>query len=89
MEAFLSRLRAEGAVTVAVTQVAHGGLAIGNYAAGGPLTQGGVLSAGDMTFEAAFTKLRRLISLGGSVRDVQRAMAKSVAGEISQEPSAL
>ncbi|MFC2992821.1 asparaginase [Halomonas tibetensis] len=52
----------QGKLLAAISQCPHGGIAIGHYAAGQGLHAAGVLSADDMTPEAALTKLVHLLA---------------------------
>lgn len=52
----------QGKLLAAISQCPHGGIDIGHYAAGQGLQAAGVLSADDMTPEAAVTKLVHLLA---------------------------
>jgi L-asparaginase len=78
---FLKQARAMKIVVVAVSQVAHGGLHLGTYAAGASLVEAGVVDGGDMTFEAAYTKLHHLIAQGHDAAVICAAMPIALAGE--------
>ncbi|WP_290784985.1 asparaginase [Halomonas sp.] len=52
----------QGKLLAAISQCPHGGIDIGHYAAGQGLNEAGVLSADDMTPEAALTKLVHLLA---------------------------
>lgn len=82
---FTDRLRqasTDGAVVVVTTQCPAGGVLPGHYATGAALFATGAVSAGDMTFEAALTKL--MVVLGRLGADEARlAMGRDLAGEMS------
>ncbi|MCG6659659.1 asparaginase [Halomonas campisalis] len=59
----LAKASGEGKLLAAISQCPLGGVAMGHYAAGRGLAEAGVLSAGDMTPEAALTKLLHLLAL--------------------------
>lgn len=77
-----------GVVVVNVSQCLRGAVRMGAYAAGRALAEVGVVSGGDMTAEAALTKLLVLLSRGADAAAVADAMARDLAGERSPEPDA-
>jgi L-asparaginase len=82
---FLDPLRSavERGVTVVVTTQCRAGSVVGGlYAAGSALLATGAVSGGDMTFEAALTKLMVLTDRHGP-EDVRRLMQEDLAGELS------
>ena len=82
---FLDPLRSavEQGVTVVVTTQCHaGGVVGGLYATGSALLAAGAVSGGDMTFEAALTKLMVLADRHGP-EDVRRLVQVDLAGELS------
>lgn len=81
MRRFLHAARERGIVVVALSQVAHGGLSLGAYAAGSLLRDAEVVDGADMTFEAVFTKLVHLIGTGIEVEDIRRRLRLPFAGE--------
>ncbi len=82
---FLDPLRAavDRGVTVVVTTQCHAGSVVGGlYATGSALLATGAISGGDMTFEAALTKLMVLASVHGPA-DVRRLMQEDLVGELT------
>jgi L-asparaginase len=82
---FLEPLRTavDSGVTVVVTTQCHaGGVGDGLYATGSALLSTGAISGGDMTFEAALTKLMVLAD-GREADDVRRLMQQDLAGELT------
>lgn len=72
-----------GIVIVNVTQCLAGSVEMGIYETGSRLHKAGVISGGDMTFEAALVKLMFLLGQGYSQQEVTQLIAKNIAGEIS------
>lgn len=72
-----------GVVVVAVSQCLRGGVRMGAYATGRWLSEVGVVSGGDMTAEAALTKLLVLLSSDRPAAEVAAAMATDLRGEVS------
>lgn len=60
-----------GVVIVNVSQCGAGSVAAGAYAAGSALTNAGVVSGKDSTYEAAFARLHVLIGLGMDSREIK------------------
>ncbi len=87
--AALAEASARGVVIVNVTQCLRGTVRMDAYAAGRGLLEAGVVSGGDMTAEAALTKLSVLLSQDLDPAAVGARMAVDLAGERSAEPSAL
>lgn len=81
--AALAELREAGKLVVNLTQCQAGGVSAGSYAAGSALTRAGVISGGDMTLEAAFTKLHHLLSLSDQIDWVAQEMQRDWVGELS------
>ena len=82
---FLDPLRAavdRGVTVVVTTQCRAGGVAGGLYAGGSALLAAGAVSGGDMTFEAALTKLMVLTDRHGP-DEVRRLMQENLVGELS------
>ncbi len=82
---FLDPLRSaadRGVVVVVTTQCRAGSVVGGRYATGSALLGAGAVPGGDMTFEAALTKLM-VLSDGHGADDVRRLMQQDLAGELS------
>ncbi|WP_081192173.1 asparaginase [Halomonas sp. BC1] len=77
----LARAVGEGKLLAAVSQCPHGRIHMGGYAAGQGLASAGVLSADDMTPEAAFTKLVHLLGLPLEDRERRRRFMTPLVGE--------
>ena len=67
------------------TQCRAGGVIGGRYATGSALLRTGAVSGGDMTFEAALTKLMVLADRH-EPDDVRRLMQEDMAGELDAPP---
>ena len=83
---FIDELKAavnRGIVIVNVSQCMTGAVEMSIYDTGNQLSQAGVISAGDMTFEAAIVKLMFLLGQGYSQAEVCKRFKTSIAGEIS------
>jgi L-asparaginase len=86
-QGFISLLKSaidKGIIIVSVTQCKGGGaVEIGKYATSLELGKIGVISAYDMTLEAALTKLMYLLGQGLDNQEVSRWMQISLRGEIT------
>lgn len=76
---------ASGRVILNVTQCAGGGVHPRRYVAGNILAETGVVSGGDLTFEAAITKMMFLFGQGYSADEVARRLPISIAGEMTSK----
>jgi len=85
----LARASGEGKLLAALTQCPRGGVAIGHYAAGQGLADAEVLSADDMTPEAAFTKLVHLLALPLAQSERRARFLTPLAGERSPRPTSV
>ncbi|RCX06613.1 asparaginase domain-containing protein [Marinomonas foliarum] len=73
--ALLKTASERGVVIVNVSQCGAGSVAAGAYAAGSALVKAGVVSGGDMTYEASFVKLSFLIGLGLSSEEIKSSFS--------------
>jgi L-asparaginase len=85
LAALLAQATSAGVVIAVLTQTGRGGVSLGDYAAGSWLLRAGTIPAGDMTFEAAFTKLHHLFAQGLSPDAVKAAFVTPLAGEMAGE----
>ncbi|MGB0423719.1 MAG: L-asparaginase 1, partial [Flavobacteriales bacterium] len=73
----------KGIVIVNVTQCNRGFVEQGKYETSSRLSELGVVSAGDMTLEATYTKLMHLLSYEKDKGKVTQGMIQPIAGEIT------
>jgi L-asparaginase len=66
------------------TQAVYGGVDLTRYEVGRRALEAGVISTGDMTKEAALTKLMWALGHTKYVEDIRKVINKNVAGEISE-----
>ncbi|MBW9209004.1 asparaginase [Mumia sp. zg.B53] len=80
-ESRLLDLRDAGIPVVAVSQTPAAVVDLTRYAAGRVLVEGGVVSCGAMTVEAAYTKLHYLLGCGLTYDELTAALAEDLVGE--------
>lgn len=81
--AALEHAAARGIILVNSTQCLIGGVSQETYATGTALARIGVISAGDMTLEAAFAKLHFLLASASDTDSVREGLRQSWCGEKS------
>ncbi|MCL6417446.1 asparaginase [Aestuariirhabdus sp. Z084] len=79
----LSRANKRGIIILNLSQCLQGGVHQGSYATGSALANAGVISGGDMTLEAAFTKLHHLFSCGLDEDKIRQKIQSNLCGELS------
>lgn len=77
----LEKIQQQGIVLLNVTQCLHGGVSETMYATGSALNELGVVFGGDMTLEAAFTKLHYLTAIGQTNTELKKSLVTSISGE--------
>jgi len=85
----IKKLVEDGVTVTACSQCQIGTVALDRYAVGQALVDAGVVSGGDMTVEAAVTKMAYLLSKDLSPEDVRTAMCKNVRGELTTDEDIL
>lgn len=79
----LASARRAGVTTVVVTQTRGGSVRLGHYATGAGLLRAGAVSGSDMTAETALAKLVFLVAQQLPQPDIEQALRRSLAGEMS------
>ena len=72
-----------GVTIVNLTQCHQGQVAMGQYATGSAMAEVGVVSGGDMTFEATVAKLRYLLGKKSSLSELREAIGRDLVGELT------
>lgn len=81
LSAFLRRAADQGMIVMALSQVPHGGTALGTYAAGSALLDFGVIDGRDMTFEAAYAKLHCCLATAPDAAALREVLSTNLCGE--------
>ncbi len=79
----LGKALKEGVQIVNVTQCVGGSVLMGRYETSTHLQQLGLISGGDITFEAAITKLMYLLSINTTAQNFKLMFEKSIKGELT------
>ncbi|MGB1198021.1 MAG: asparaginase [Thalassotalea sp.] len=79
----LAKANDNGIIIVNCSQCIRGTVNMGGYATGSGLSQCGVISGGDMTLEAALTKLHFLLSSNFSTEQIKEKMGTNLRGELT------
>src|SRR5690554_5073563 len=74
---------ASGGIVINITQCSSGSVSQGKYANSTMLKEMGVISGGDLTTEAAITKIMYLLGNYEDTSEINRLMQTSVVGELS------
>jgi L-asparaginase len=80
---FIERCAAEDTLVVITSQAAYDAVELDKYQNGRLIKDAGAISAFDMTYEAATTKLMHLFGRGLTLAQVKDQFHKSIAGEIT------
>ncbi len=73
-----------GIPVVMISQARHNAVELSMYESGAAALRRGVISGGDMSAEAAVTKLMHVLPRAKSLREVKTQMESDLAGELSQ-----
>lgn len=83
--ALIQQFIAAGGVVLNITQCSTGSVSQGKYATSSLLQESGVIGGGDLTTEAAITKMMYLLGKWNDKTQVERALTSSLVGEMSTE----
>lgn len=79
----LEEASARGVIVVNLSQCLTGTVNMAGYATGNALAQAGVVSGGDLTTEAALTKLHYLLSKELPASEIRELMQQNIRGELT------
>lgn len=82
---FFEKCRENGVVVAIISQADYDSVNLNKYAAGKAAIKAGAISAGDMTFEAALTKLMFLLAQSDSKEYIEHQFQIPMAGELSEK----
>lgn len=80
---FLQRCADEGVIVAVVSQADFDAVNLGKYSAGRAIANAGAISAGDMTLEAALTKMMWLMAQYQDKTTIEEEFQKNLAGELT------
>lgn len=80
---FFEKCRDQGVIVAIISQADYDSVNLNKYAAGRAALKAGAISAGDMTFEAALTKLMFLLAQSDSKVHIETQFQIPMAGELS------
>ena len=82
---FFEKCRHRGVIVAIISQADYDAVNLTKYSAGRAAIQAGAISAGDMTLEAALTKLMFLLAHSDSKEHIETQFQIPMAGELSIE----
>lgn len=83
LQSLLGKFTAEGGIVLNITQCSSGAVHQGMYKASAQFNELGVVSGGDMTTEAAVTKMMAVLARAGEL-DVKKALEDDLRGELTE-----
>ena len=82
---FFEKCREHGVIVAIISQADYDSVDLSKYAAGKAALNAGAISAGDMTLEAALTKLMFLLAQSDSKEYIEHQFQVPMAGELSEK----